>query len=115
MLITASGVDLFSRLGGGSEHWAKTLYVYLLISSILYKNTVYFGGNDLFARTIYYLVGNRPMPPRIDVPGNSRGETCNAQTHQCFIGHWKVKEAINGRAESMNVSYAPYVRSFPLQ
>ena len=32
------GVDLFSGLGGG----VRKLYVYLLTSIILYKNTVYF-------------------------------------------------------------------------
>ena len=41
-----NGVDLFSGfwaksgLGGKSDHGAKTLYVYLLRSSILYKNTL---------------------------------------------------------------------------
>ena len=46
----------------------KTFNVYLLTSIILYKNTAYFGGggNDVFARTIYFLVGNRSSAPRID-------------------------------------------------
>ena len=57
-----------SGLGGGKiDHGAKTLYVYLLTSSILYKNTAYFEGGgqyDVFARTIYDWVGNRtPCPP----------------------------------------------------
>ena len=66
---------MFSELGGGRDPEAKTLYVYLLTSSILYKKTAYFfflgGGNDAFARTIYYWVGNRPLPPphMIDAPG----------------------------------------------
>ena len=51
--------------GAKSDHGAKTVYVYLLTYSILYKNTAYLGGgqNDVFARTIYYWVGNRPLPP----------------------------------------------------
>ena len=58
------------RGGGGNNHGEKTFYVYLLASSILYKNTAYFGGwqNDCFARTIYYWVGNRTPAPRIDAP-----------------------------------------------
>ena len=47
----------------------KTLYVYLLTYSILYKNTAYFGvQNDVFAPTIYYWEGNRPSAPMFDAP-----------------------------------------------
>ena len=49
---------------GGSDNGAKIVYVYLLTSSIKY--CLLGGGgrqNDVFARTIYNWVGNRPLPP----------------------------------------------------
>ena len=56
------------RIGGGakSDHGEKTVYVYLLTYSILYKNTAYFevGLNYVYAPTIYYWRGgNRPSSP----------------------------------------------------
>ena len=57
--VITSGINLFSGLGRGksglggggnqdwggakSDHGAKTVYVYLLTSIILYKHTAYFG------------------------------------------------------------------------
>ena len=73
------GVDLFSGLEGENHDWggeksdngANTLYVYLLTYINLYKNTAYFGGggNNVFARTIYYWGQSPTCPyPRIDAP-----------------------------------------------
>ena len=70
------------RIGGAKiDYGDKTLYVYLLTFSILYKNIAYFGGkNDVFVRTIYYWVGNRyTCPPMIDALG-----TCYIRIKHCM-------------------------------
>ena len=48
-------------MGGGakSDHEAKTLYVYLLTSSILYKNTDYLGGGggQMIYSPVLFIIG----------------------------------------------------------
>ena len=59
------------RIGGGkTDHWVKTLYVYLLTSSILYKNNAYFGGGEMvYSPAIFIIVWQSlPCSPRIDTP-----------------------------------------------
>ena len=49
-----------------SYHGAKTVYVWLLTSSILYKNTAYFGGGKMVYSSVLFIIS---PPPRIDAPG----------------------------------------------
>ena len=62
-----------SGMGGGSDHGAKSVYVYLLTSIILYKKYCLLWGeaNDVCSRIIYYWVGNRHPTPRIDAPAQT--------------------------------------------
>ena len=77
-----SGVDLFSGLGGKirigvgakSDHGVETLYVYLLTSSILYKNTAYFGGGcKMMYSPVLFIIGwaIAPPAPRFDAPAST--------------------------------------------
>ena len=68
MIVGISGVDLVSGLGWKKtriDHGTNTLYVYLLTSSLLYKNTAYLGGGEWCIRPYNLLFPPPcPLPPQ---------------------------------------------------
>ena len=66
-IVIGSGVGLFSGLGRQNQDWwgggqkvimsEKTVYVYLLTSSILYRNTAYLGGGGVMYSPVLFIIG----------------------------------------------------------